>query len=198
MIVISYWIILTHHNFCNVPWRSIMKQLILGGARSGKSSLAEQLAQASGKNVIYFATANTDESDTEMSARIAQHQQQRPESWPTIEAPLKLAYQLQQQTSDKHCLLVDCLTLWLSNCLFHSDKIFWSKQKQALLDTVPTLAGDIIFVSNEVGSGVVPLGEINRRFVDESGFLHQALAAQCDRVILTAAGLPLILKGDAL
>jgi adenosylcobinamide kinase/adenosylcobinamide-phosphate guanylyltransferase len=175
-----------------------MKQLILGGARSGKSSLAEQLALASGKRVIYFATANTDENDTEMCERIAQHQQQRPNDWPTIETPLELAAQLQQQASKDCCLLVDCLTLWLSNCLFHKETFFWQQQKQALLDTLPTLSGDIIFVSNEVGSGVVPLGEINRRFVDESGFLHQALAAQCDRVILTAAGLPLVLKGEAL
>lgn len=173
-----------------------MKQLIIGGARSGKSSLAERLAQHSDKRVIYIATADTNLNDDEMSHRIQHHRQRRPGHWQTIEAPLQLAQQLQLHAAPEHCLLVDCLTLWLSNCLFHADTDLWPQQRQALLDAITGLPGDIILVGNELGSGVVPLGEINRRFVDENGFLHQAIAPLCDRVILTAAGLPLVLKGD--
>ncbi len=175
-----------------------MKQLILGGARSGKSSLAEQLATSGGKTVIYIATADTRHNDQEMANRIQLHQRQRPDEWQTIEAPLLLAQVLQQQAADDRCLLVDCLTLWLSNCLLHEDSDFWPQQRQKLLDSFAELPGDIILVGNEVGSGIVPMGEISRRFVDENGFLHQALAPHCERVILTAAGLPLVLKGEAL
>ncbi len=175
-----------------------MKQLILGGARSGKSSLAERLAKQSGKDVIYLATTDVRYNDAEMDQRVAHHQQSRPSSWPTIEEPLLLAEQLKQQANEQHCLLVDCLSLWLSNCLMQDDKAFWQQQREQLLNCFATLPGDIILVGNEVGSGIIPLGEINRRFVDETGFLHQALAQHCDRVILTAAGLPLVMKGEPL
>ncbi|WP_339340020.1 bifunctional adenosylcobinamide kinase/adenosylcobinamide-phosphate guanylyltransferase [uncultured Oceanicoccus sp.] len=175
-----------------------MKQLILGGARSGKSSLAETLAKASGKEVIYIATADARYNDLSMDQRIQHHQQNRPSEWPTIEEPVLLAEQLTQQASAQHCLLVDCLSLWLSNCLMQDDNSVWQQQRQQLLDTLATLPGDLILVGNEVGSGIIPMGEINRRFVDETGFLHQTLAQQCDRVILTAAGLPLVLKGEPL
>lgn len=186
-----------------------MKQLILGGARSGKSTLAEQLAKASHKEVIYIATANSAHNDQEMDQRIHHHRQRRPSSWQTIESPLLLAQHLQQQANTNRCLLVDCLTLWLTNCLLTQDldtndntdnqshsTSYWDQEKQAFLHTLKTLPGDIIFVSNEVGQGIVPLGEINRLFVDESGFLHQEVAALCDRVIFTTAGLPTILKGS--
>ncbi|WP_101757539.1 bifunctional adenosylcobinamide kinase/adenosylcobinamide-phosphate guanylyltransferase [Oceanicoccus sp. KOV_DT_Chl] len=175
-----------------------MKQLILGGARSGKSKLAEQLASRSGKQVIYIATADRKHNDREMDQRISHHQQSRPAHWQTIEAPHQLATTLTTHADNDSCLLVDCLTLWLSNCLCSEDQNCWHQEQQHLLDTLATLPGDIILVSNEVGHGVVPLGEINRRFVDESGFLHQAIAALADRVVFTAAGLPLVLKGDAL
>ncbi|MEE8057404.1 MAG: bifunctional adenosylcobinamide kinase/adenosylcobinamide-phosphate guanylyltransferase [Pseudomonadales bacterium] len=175
-----------------------MKQLILGGARSGKSSLAEQLAQSSEKTVIYIATADITNNDCEMDRRIQHHQQRRPNHWQTIESPLHLAQAVQQQAAEDRCLLVDCLTLWLTNCLCHDDNNLWPQQRQALLDVIVEVPGDIILVGNEIGSGIVPMGEINRRFVDESGFLHQSLAVVCGRVILTAAGLPLVLKGRAL
>lgn len=175
-----------------------MQQLILGGARSGKSALAEKLAADSGKRVIYIATANKVFNDPEMDQRIARHQAQRPVEWQTIEAPIDLAATLQANANPQHCLLIDCLTLWLSNCLLADDPDCWSQQRQALLNIIAKLPGDCILVSNEVGSGIVPMGEINRRFVDESGFLHQAVARQCKRVILTAAGLPLVMKGPAL
>lgn len=175
-----------------------MKQLIIGGARSGKSSLAEQLAQASGKPVVYIATANAALNDEEMDDRIKRHRQQRPGHWLTVEAPIELAAQLHLYSSQECCLLVDCLTLWVSNCLLSSNSKGWQQQRQALLDAIATLPNDMIFVSNEVGSGIVPLGEINRHFVDGSGFLNQSVAALCDRVIFTAAGLPLVMKGEAL
>jgi adenosylcobinamide kinase/adenosylcobinamide-phosphate guanylyltransferase len=174
-----------------------MKQLIIGGARSGKSRLAEQLAEQSGKTVIYIATSDSRLNDAEMDNRIERHQKQRPEHWQTVECPIELAQQLQLHAAEQHCLLVDCLTLWLSNCLFNEHS-HWPDQQQQLLDHLAGLAGDVIFVGNEVGSGIVPLGESNRRFVDEMGFLHQAIASQCDRVIFTAAGLPLVMKGAAL
>jgi adenosylcobinamide kinase/adenosylcobinamide-phosphate guanylyltransferase len=175
-----------------------MKQLIIGGARSGKSSLAEQLALQTGKSVIYIATANREYNDDEMQSRIQHHQQRRPSHWQTIEAPLRLAEQITQQASPNHCLLIDCLTLWLSNCLFADEPELWAQQRQALLTAIKAATGDIILVGNEVGSGIVPLGAINRLFVDESGFLHQSLAQICQRVIFTAAGLPLLMKGSSL
>ena len=169
-----------------------MKQLILGGARSGKSRYGEQQAKATGLYVDYIATAQG--GDEEMIQRIALHQQQRPASWGLIEEPLMLANVLQQQDGEDRCLLVDCLTLWLTNCLCHQDDNIWQQQRQQLFDILPTLKATVIFISNEVGQGIVPLGELNRRFVDESGWLHQDLAAVCDSVIWVVAGLPQVLK----
>lgn len=166
-----------------------MHTLILGGARSGKSRYAEGLALATDKEVYYFATAQA--FDQEMAERIAKHQHDRPAHWHTVEEPIALADQLQAYTQQNRVLLVDCLTLWLSNCLHES---CWSQQRQALLEILPSLSGDVILVSNETGLGVVPMGQITRQFVDESGWLHQALAAQCDQVSLVVAGLPMHLK----
>lgn len=171
-----------------------MIELVLGGARSGKSSFAEKQALASGLKRVYVATATP--GDGEMSQRIRLHQQQRQQlDWKTIEEPIHLASVLYQQAQQDCCILVDCLTLWLSNCLCHDDKDLWLNEKKALLACLPSLNAHIIFVSNEVGQGIVPLGELNRRFVDESGWLHQALAAQADKVTFVTAGLPQSLKG---
>jgi adenosylcobinamide kinase/adenosylcobinamide-phosphate guanylyltransferase len=170
-----------------------MHSLILGGARSGKSALAERLACESGCDVVYLATAQA--HDDEMTARIAHHRAQRPAHWRCVEEPLALADTLRAQARDGRCLLVDCLTLWLSNLLGQSDPARFANERDALLRTLPELPGDVIFVSNEVGLGIVPMGELSRRFVDEAGRLHQALAVRCDRVIFVAAGLPLALKG---
>lgn len=175
-----------------------MIQLILGGARSGKSRLAEQLAAHSGKRVTYIATTNTQLNDDEMDARIRRHRQQRPAQWKTVEEPTALAASLQELDASGHCLLVDCLTLWLTNCLFENDSAYWQQQRAALLNTLPTLQADVLLIGNELGSGVVPMGRETRQVVDENGFLHQSLAPLCERVILVAAGLPLILKGDPL
>lgn len=171
---------------------SMMKELILGGARSGKSRLAEARALASGRAVTYIATATA--GDAEMAARIAHHQARRPAHWATLEVPLDLAGALAEHAAEDRCLLVDCLTLWLSNWL-HADPAGYAGQYRSLLDALPGLPGHIILVSNETGMGIVPLGELSRRYQDEAGRLHQALAARCDRVTLTVAGLPLLLKG---
>lgn len=173
-----------------------MKQLILGGARSGKSALAERLAQAQGHEVLYVATASA--GDGEMAERIRLHRERRPEHWLLAEEPVALAALLQQQAAEGRCILVDCLTLWLSNILFTDEGQHFEQQRQAFLDCLPTLPGEIIMVSNEVGMGIVPMGEMSRRFLDESGRLHQDVAAICDRVVLTVAGLPHTLKGEAL
>lgn len=167
--------------------------LILGGARSGKSRFAEQLATNSQQPVIYIATAQG--HDNEMQARIHRHQQQRPAHWKLIEEPIALADALKTHSKADNCILVDCLTLWLSNCLCQDDNC-WSQQKQALLEVLNTLPGPVIFVSNEVGHGIVPLGQLSRDFVDESGWLHQAIAAEVARVEFIMAGLPLTLKSN--
>jgi adenosylcobinamide kinase/adenosylcobinamide-phosphate guanylyltransferase len=173
-----------------------MLQLILGGARSGKSRLAERLAADSGLQVTYIATSQP--VDGEMNQRVASHRQRRPDSWGLVEEPLALADVLRERAAPDQCLLVDCLTLWLTNLLLLDDPERLRHERDALLGIVPKLPGEILFVSNETGLGVVPMGELTRRYVDEAGLLHQALAERCERVVLTVAGLPLILKGTAL
>ncbi|WP_053145930.1 bifunctional adenosylcobinamide kinase/adenosylcobinamide-phosphate guanylyltransferase [Pseudomonas sp. P97.38] len=173
-----------------------MLQLILGGARSGKSRLAEKLAADSQLPVTYIATSQP--LDGEMSARVAQHRARRPTEWVLVEEPLALARVLREHAAPGRCLLVDCLTLWLTNLLMLDNPEQLNTEREALLDSLAALPGEIIFVSNETGMGVVPLGELTRRYVDEAGWLHQALAERCQRVVLTVAGLPLTLKGSAL
>jgi adenosylcobinamide kinase/adenosylcobinamide-phosphate guanylyltransferase len=170
-----------------------MLTLILGGARSGKSALAERLAVDSGLDVLYIATAQA--LDGEMSERIAHHRARRPESWGSVEEPLALANVLHERARADRFLLVDCLTLWLSNLIGIDEGVHLTSQRDTFLDIVSRLPGEIVFVSNEVGLGITPLGELTRRFVDEAGRLHQALAQRCDRVVFVAAGLPLTLKG---
>lgn len=170
-----------------------MRSLILGGSRSGKSALAERIASAHGEDVVYVATAAA--GDGEMRERIAQHRARRPSHWGCIEEPLQLADTLRAQARPGRCLLVDCLTLWLSNLLLDADDGAQARECAALLKTLPGLPGAVVLVSNEVGLGVVPMGALSRRFVDEAGRLHQQLAVHCDRVIFVAAGLPLALKG---
>ncbi len=170
-----------------------MRTLILGGARSGKSRLAEQMARESGLAVTYIATAEA--RDGEMAERIAAHRARRPPHWKNAEEPLALAAALRQHAAPDRCLLVDCLTLWLTNLLLHDDASVFARERAALMAVVRDLPGEIILVSNETGMGIVPLGELTRRYCDEAGGLHQELAAQCDRVLFTVAGFPLTLKG---
>lgn len=178
--------------------------LILGGARSGKSAYAESLASASGREVVYIATARA--GDGEMALRIAHHRQQRPAIWTTVEEPLALGDALLQWSAPGRLLLVDCLTLWLSNLLFAEDQDFpevgritppacFAVQRERFLQALGEVHGDVVLVSNEVGMGVVPFGAVTRWFADEAGRLNQAVAARCERAVLVAAGLPLVLKG---
>jgi adenosylcobinamide kinase/adenosylcobinamide-phosphate guanylyltransferase len=173
-----------------------MHELILGGARSGKSRLAEQLAHHSELAVTYVATSQP--LDAEMEARIQHHRERRPAGWGLVEEPLALAQVLREQAGTDKCLLVDCLTLWLTNLLMLDNPARLSAERSALLECLPDLPGRTILVSNETGLGVVPMGDLSRRYVDEAGWLHQALAERCERVVLTVAGLPMLLKGPAL
>lgn len=173
-----------------------MLRLILGGTRSGKSHYAEQLVIHSKKQGIYIATAEA--ADNEMQQRINRHQQRRPSNWLTVEEPIQLASILLAHNQPKNCLLVDCLTLWLNNILFNrhnecQESIF-TQQIQALFHCLAELEAEVIFVSNEVGSGIIPMNALSRRFVDEAGILHQQLAQRCDQVVLVTAGLAQVLK----
>lgn len=173
-----------------------MVELILGGARSGKSRLAEKLAAESGFKVVYIATSQP--LDGEMNARVAHHRARRPDHWGLVEEPLELARVLCENAAADTCLLVDCLTLWLTNLLMLDDSARLDQEREALLGCIAELPGRVLLVSNETGLGVVPLGELTRRYVDEAGWLHQALAERSERVIFTVAGLPMILKGEPL
>lgn len=173
-----------------------MHSLILGGARSGKSRLAEQLADSCGLPVTYIATSQP--LDGEMNERVQLHRQRRPAHWGLIEEPVQLAAVLRAEAAEGRCLLVDCLTLWLTNLLMLDDPERLATERDALLECLPELPGTLILVSNESGLGVVPMGELTRRYVDLAGLLHQAVAERCQRVVLTVAGLPLMLKGPAL
>ena len=171
-----------------------MMQLILGGARSGKSRLAEQIAKDSNLNVTYIATAQA--FDHEMQARIDHHQAQRPGHWTVIEEPLYLADCLIELDQPNQLILVDCLTLWMSNLLMHENAELQMQQCQKLLDIIPILQAEVILVSNETGLGIIPMGEISRKFVDESGRLHQQLGQISEKVIFCVAGFPMMLKGE--
>ncbi|MDH5445352.1 MAG: bifunctional adenosylcobinamide kinase/adenosylcobinamide-phosphate guanylyltransferase [Gammaproteobacteria bacterium] len=169
-----------------------MIELILGGARSGKSAYAQQQATASKQNVIYIATATGD--DQEMQLRIRRHQQERPSHWQVIEEPIALAQTLKNYASTDTCLLVDCLTLWLSNLLGLDDEDRLQLEIAQLYDVVQELPGTVLLVSNETGLGIIPMGELTRRYCDEAGLLHQKLAALSDSVIFMLAGLPQKIK----
>lgn len=167
--------------------------LILGGIRSGKNRLAERLARDSGLEVVYIATATA--GDDEMQARIAAHRAERPVHWGLVEEPLALARVLSDEARDGRLLLVDCLTLWLTNLLCLDDPERLPRERKALLDALPVLPGHVILVANETNLGVIPTSTLARRYCDEAGLLHQAVAQICETVVLTVAGLPQVLKG---
>jgi adenosylcobinamide kinase / adenosylcobinamide-phosphate guanylyltransferase len=169
-----------------------MKTLILGGARSGKSRHAEQQALATEKQLHYVATATGD--DGEMRQRINHHKSHRSPRWQLHEVPLDLSECLQNLNHSDNCILIDCLTLWLSNCLHEK---CWPQQQQLFLQQIQESQADLFLVSNEVGSGIVPLGKLSREFVDHSGWLHQQLAESFDEVKLVVAGQALTLKGKS-
>ena len=169
--------------------------LVLGGARSGKSSYAEQLAKTSDHEIIYIATAKI--MDNEIAQRVTRHKKDRPDHWITVEEPLALADKIQEWADPERLILVDCLTMWLMNLLSddsNQQEIQLHAEQQNLLEVISNLNGQLIIVSNEVGMGIIPLGELTRKYVDEAGRLHQALAKIVDNVTLITAGLPLKLK----
>ncbi|MGP1716505.1 MAG: bifunctional adenosylcobinamide kinase/adenosylcobinamide-phosphate guanylyltransferase [Methylophilus sp.] len=170
--------------------------LILGGARSGKSAFAERLASSLELPVTYIATAQV--YDDEFANRVAQHKSRRPPYWQLVEAPFNLGQTLLDNDASDTCLIVDCLTLWLAQCICPDcdkpERLDWQAEKLALLAALPKLQAHVFLVSNEVGMGIVPLGEINRQFQDEQGRLNQHVAAVADKVSFIAAGLPLTLK----
>lgn len=192
--------------------------LIIGGARSGKSRLAEALAARSKQKVIYIATANA--GDSEMAERILHHKEQRPEHWSVVECELRLGNMIDALNAEKNsegtCLLIDCLTLWLTNCLCKqasentqdniqdnthtvndndgSNVAYWQQEKSEFITALKRFKGTVILVSNEVGYGIIPMGKLSREFVDQSGWLHQSIADFAVQVDFVIAGLPLVMK----
>ncbi len=164
--------------------------LILGGARSGKSRYASELAQDSGLAPLMIATAQA--LDEEMAARISAHQADRDERWSLVEEPLNLAAQISARAREGRIIVIDCLTLWLSNVI-HAGRD-WSAMLEGLALTLEKAQGPVILISNEVGLGIVPQSALGRDFRDAQGRVNQRLAQACDRVVLVSAGLPLELK----
>ncbi len=164
--------------------------LILGGARSGKTALALREAAAAGGPLAMIATAEA--MDDEMSARIARHRDERGPAWRTVEAPVDLARAIAALKADE-AALVDCLTLWVSNLLMRGMTV--SDAADELMAALKACPARLWLISNEVGLGIVPDNALARRFRDETGRLHQRLAAEASRVVMVVAGLPLTLKG---
>lgn len=175
--------------------------LILGGQRSGKSRQAERLAQAwlngaAGREVAVLATALP--SDDEMQARIERHRQDRPAGFITVEEPHELGHALRQASLPERLVVVDCLTLWLTNVLMpavhgdagHAPGRSWEALRSELLSVLPSLPGPVVLVSNEIGWGVIPMGAVVRQFVDELGRLNQDVSQCCGHITLMAAGQP--------
>ncbi len=180
-----------------------MLHLIIGGARSGKSNFALQqalnLSQQSGKNVTFVATATA--TDTEMAKRIMRHQQERPAHWALAEVPLNLTEYIEQYSdkgvtkdSEQAILLIDCLTLWLNNQLYHQPQQDFGMLFQGFIQALRASKSSVIMVANEVGLGIIPMGDVTRKFVDQAGWLNQAVASIADQVTFVAAGLPMALK----
>ena len=177
--------------------------LIIGGARSGKSRHAENLASESSLPVTVIVTAEA--LDAEMAARIRRHQLDRPAGWRTVESPKALAEALRHEAAPGRCVIVDCLTLWMGNLMAGANDLpdppsanelpEFVAERAALLEVLPRLDGTVLLVANEVGLGLVPETALGRLFRDEAGRLNQALAGICTRVTFVAAGLPLNLKG---
>lgn len=166
-----------------------MKVFVTGGCRSGKSRHAQAQAEALAPQRVYLATAEG--LDEEMRDRIRHHRADRGPSWQTIEAPLDIAPHLHQPGK---VVLVDCLTLWVSNLLHARGEQELRPDFEALEGALRAAPNPVVLVSNEVGMGIVPANALARRFRDEAGFLSQRIAAACDRVVLTVAGLPLLVK----
>lgn len=163
---------------------------VIGGARSGKSRHAQMRAEADGRAPVYIATAQA--FDAEMTDRIARHRADRDARWATVEAPMDLPETIAREAAPDRILLVDCLTLWVTNLLLADRPL--PAATDALIDAIRATAGPLILVSNEVGWGIVPENALARRFRDEAGFVNQRVAAACDEVQMIAAGLALRMK----
>lgn len=170
--------------------------LVLGGARSGKSRYAQRLAERRWRRPLYLATAEI--LDGEMAARVKMHRRVRGRRWRCIEAPLEIARVIRAGAAKMGCdgVLVDCLTIWLSNVLCQEGARAFKARRDELLRALRAARQDVILVSNEVGLGIVPDNDLGRTFRDLAGWLNQTLARQADVVVLVAAGLPLALKGN--
>lgn len=166
--------------------------LVIGGQRSGKSRYAEELVIASGLSPVYLATAAS--GDGEMRERIALHRARRGEGWRTVEEPLDLAGALARESGEGFHVLVDCLTLWVSNLLAAERSL--DDETGRLLEELARVTGPVVLVSGEVGLGVIPDNALARRFADALGAVNHRVAAVVDRVVLVAAGLPLVLKAE--
>ncbi len=189
----------------SVTETTMQRHLILGGARSGKThhalNVATALAATRGGDVVYVATAEA--RDAEMEDRIRRHRLERPAHWRTLEAPARLAHTL-ESVSPGSVVIVDCLTLWLSNTLLRdfredapmSELPAWSAEREDFMRHLESTRRRIVLVSNEVGGGVVPMAPIARRFQNEQGWLNQAAASVCEQVTLVVAGIPVTIKGS--
>lgn len=164
----------------------------MGGVRSGKSRYAERLAAIEDGPVSVIVTASA--GDEEMAARIAAHRARRPSHWCVREEPIALGQALLEVSRSGEAVIVDCLTLWLTNLMMQPDARLLERESGALLAALRAAPGRVILVSNEVGSGIVPVNELARRFADATGSLHQRLAEVCERVVWMMAGLPLTVK----
>jgi len=172
-----------------------MRTLLIGGARSGKSALALRWSNERSTDVCTVVTGS--ESDPEMAARIEIHRRERPAHWRVREEPIHLGRAIRAERAG--LLLVDCLTLWISNCLWSpgstaANLAAWRHERDEFLEALRVHAGDVIIVTNEVGTGIVPDNAASRMFRDEQGWLNQATASVCDEVFFVTAGLPLCLK----
>lgn len=165
--------------------------LVLGGARSGKSAFAEKLVETASPERLYLATGQA--WDDEMRRRISSHQARRGVGWKTVEAPIKLAEALVATTTAGRPVLVDCLTLWVTNLMLGEEDL--DAAFDGLSAALPELSAQVVFVSNEVGLGIVPDNAMARAFRDHAGCLHQKIAGLADEVYFVAAGLPLKMKG---
>jgi adenosylcobinamide kinase / adenosylcobinamide-phosphate guanylyltransferase len=164
--------------------------LVLGGARAGKSAYAQSLAEGAARERLYLATAEA--GDAEMAARIARHQAERGDDWTTVEEPLALAASLSAAARPGRAVLVDCLTLWLSNLMLAGRDV--EAEISRLAEVIGALEGPVIFVSNEVGLSIVPETKLGRDFRDCQGRANREVARACDAVVFVAAGLPTLLK----
>ncbi|MGB2247826.1 MAG: bifunctional adenosylcobinamide kinase/adenosylcobinamide-phosphate guanylyltransferase [Alcanivorax sediminis] len=168
--------------------------LVLGGIRSGKSALAEKLAQEKDGPVVYVATATI--GDVEMQERVRLHRLQRPSQWWLEEEPLALGSVLRRKAlmNPVPNLLIDCMSLWVSNLLHAGDDVF-NRERDGFLTSLVRYPGEVVIVSNEVGLGIIGMDPLTRRFADELGWLNQALAKRCDKVVMSIAGIAQTLKG---